>query len=155
MVSGCSSSGMAPQPLWSRQRKDLTRYFPDLVAAAAEHVPPGHIIDGEAVIWFDDRLDFDTLQRRLAAGPRKLPALVREQPANYAAFDLLAVSGQDAHRLPLRARSLLLKELTKDWGPPLGLSPVATRPERGRPLVRGDAPLRHRRPDHQGQRPTL
>lgn len=115
--------------LWSRQRKDLSRYFPDLVAAAAEQVPPGYIVDGEAVVWFDDRLDFDTLQRRLTAGPRKLPALVREQPANYAAFDLLAVSGQDARRLPLRSRRILLEELAKDWEPPLGLSPVTTDPE--------------------------
>ena len=37
--------------LWSRQGKNLSRYFPDLVQAAGEQVPPGCLLDGEAVIW--------------------------------------------------------------------------------------------------------
>ncbi|KRF08969.1 hypothetical protein ASH00_04655 [Arthrobacter sp. Soil782] len=48
--------------LWSRQGKDLTRYFPDLPAATEDQIPPGFIIDGEAVIWTDDRLDSEALQ---------------------------------------------------------------------------------------------
>lgn len=43
---------------WSRQGKDLTRYFPDLVAAAEDQTPSGFTVDGEAVIWTDDRLNF-------------------------------------------------------------------------------------------------
>lgn len=36
--------------LWSRQGKDLTRILPDLAEALAERVPPGVVLDGEAVI---------------------------------------------------------------------------------------------------------
>ena len=36
--------------LWSRQGKNLTDDFPDLAAAAAAQIPPGFIVDGEAVV---------------------------------------------------------------------------------------------------------
>ena len=47
--------------LWSRQGKNLTRHFPDLASAAAEQLPAGVVVDGEAVVWVDDRLSFDEL----------------------------------------------------------------------------------------------
>ncbi|MEV7135854.1 ATP-dependent DNA ligase [Arthrobacter sp. NPDC093128] len=115
--------------LWSRQGKDLTRYFPELVAATEGAVPPGCVIDGEAVIWTQGRLDFSALQQRLSAGPKTLPGLVRETPANYTAFDLLAVAGHDARELPLNQRRALLEELASGWEPPLSLSPTTTDPD--------------------------
>src|ERR1700712_5713840 len=51
--------------LLSRQGKDLTAGFPDIAAAASAQVPPGFVVDGEAVVWHGGRLDFDALQRRL------------------------------------------------------------------------------------------
>ncbi|WP_454700045.1 ATP-dependent DNA ligase [Arthrobacter humicola] len=115
--------------LWSRQGKDLTRYFPELVAAIAAAVPSGCVIDGEAVIWSQGRLDFSALQQRLGAGPKTLPGLVRETPASYAAFDVLAVAGHDARELPLSQRRALLEELASGWKPPLSLSPTTTDPD--------------------------
>lgn len=115
--------------LWSRQGKELTRYFPELVAAIASAVPPGCVIDGEAVIWTQGRLDFSALQQRLGAGPKTLPGLVRETPANYVAFDLLAVAGHDARELALYQRRTLLEELASTWQPPLSLSPTTTDPD--------------------------
>lgn len=50
--------------LWSCQGKDVTRWFPDLAAALAKQVPPGCVIDGEALIWAGDRLDLNSLQQR-------------------------------------------------------------------------------------------
>jgi ATP-dependent DNA ligase len=66
--------------LWSRQGKQLIRYFPELVEAIAAAVPPGCVIDGEAVIWTRRRLDFSPLQQRLGAGAKTLPGLVRDTP---------------------------------------------------------------------------
>lgn len=110
--------------IWSRQRKNLTRFFPDLVAALAGALPPGCIIDGEAVVWTEGRLDFEALQDRLTAG-RRLAEVVRGKPAHFVAFDLLAAAGHDARSLPLRDRRALLEELATGWEPPLALSPVA------------------------------
>jgi ATP-dependent DNA ligase len=115
--------------LWSRQGKDLTRYFPELVEAIASEVPPGCVIDGEAVIWTGGRLDFSALQQRLGAGRKTLPELVSQTPANYVAFDLLAAAGHDARALPLHQRRALLEELAHAWKPPLSLSPITTDPK--------------------------
>ncbi|KIC68722.1 ATP-dependent DNA ligase [Pseudarthrobacter phenanthrenivorans] len=112
--------------LWSRQGRDLSKYFPDLVEAAAAQLPPGCVLDGEAVIWTDDQLDFDVLQRRLVTSRAALPGLIQEHPASFAAFDLLAVAGHDIRGLPLAERRELLEQLAADWEPPLNLSPVTT-----------------------------
>lgn len=112
--------------LWSRQGKELTGYFPELCSAVAAAVPPGCVIDGEAVIWSQGQLNFDALQQRLGAGPKTLPGLVAAAPANYVAFDVLAVAGHDARDLPLGQRRALLEELAGGWEPPLSLSPITT-----------------------------
>ncbi|ARJ07671.1 ATP-dependent DNA ligase [Cnuibacter physcomitrellae] len=112
--------------LWSRQGKDLTRHFPDLAAAAEEQLPHGYVVDGEAVVWSEDRLDFDALQKRLTTSPAAVQRLAHQRPASYAAFDLLAVDDHDARSLPLRDRRALLEQLAQDWAPPLNLSPATT-----------------------------
>ncbi|WP_458117286.1 ATP-dependent DNA ligase [Arthrobacter sp. D2-10] len=114
--------------LWSRQGKDLTRYFPDLLAAAEEQIPPGFMIDGEAVIWTDGRLDFESLQKRLTSSKKNLPTLVAERPASFVAFDLLQAAGTDTRNLVLRDRRELLEEFASWWEPPLDLSPTTTDP---------------------------
>ena len=110
--------------IWSRQGKDLTRHFPDLVAAAQEQVPPGCALDGEAVIWTEDRLDFSALQKRMTTSRTAMKELLRTRPASFVAFDLLAVAGQDIRPIPLQDRRSLLAELAADWSAPLNLSPA-------------------------------
>ena len=51
--------------LGSRNERPLTRYFPELVAAARTELPPRCVVDGEIVIAGDAGLDFETLQLRL------------------------------------------------------------------------------------------
>lgn len=110
--------------IWSRQGKDLTRYFPDLMAAFTEHVPPGCVVDGEVLIWTGDRLDFNSLQARMTTGKQAFPAFVRDRPASFAAFDVLAVAGHDTRDLALKDRRVLLEELAAAWAAPLNLSPI-------------------------------
>jgi ATP-dependent DNA ligase len=110
--------------LWSRQGKELPGYFPELTAALASDVPTRCVVDGEAVIWAGDRLDFSALQQRLGAGPKTLPGQVRQTPASYVAFDVLAVAGHDPRALPFSQRRALLEELARGWEPPLSLSPA-------------------------------
>lgn len=96
---------------------------------------PGCVIDGEAVVWSQDRLDFSALQQRLGAGPKTLPGLVRETPASYAAFDVMAVAGHDARELPLSRRRALLEELASGWKPLLSPLPHHHGPRRGGSVV--------------------
>lgn len=109
--------------LWSRQGKNLTPYFPELAAAAAE-IPEGCVVDGEVVVWNGGRLDFDALQRRLSTGAAKVDRLAYAQPASYVAFDVLAVAGRDVRGIALEHRRALLEELASTWTPPMNLSPV-------------------------------
>jgi len=110
--------------LWSRQGKELTKILPDLAAALADQVPPGVVLDGEAIIWNKDQLDFEALQRRMVTSRAALPALVKELPASFVAFDVLAVAGQDTRGVPFTGRRQLLEELARDWAAPLTLSPT-------------------------------
>lgn len=112
--------------LYSRQGKEFTRVFPDLAAALEAQVPPGVVLDGEAVIWNGDRLDFDALQQRMVTARAVLPAVVKELPAAFAAFDVLAVAGHDVRGIPFTGRRALLEELATDWAAPLNLSPTTT-----------------------------
>jgi ATP-dependent DNA ligase len=109
--------------LWSRQGKDLTRYFPELQETARDMIPPGCVVDGEAVVWSEGRLNFEALQRRLSVGREGLLSLVQELPASFIGFDVLAVAGRDARNLPLSDRRALLEELGKLWSPPLSVCP--------------------------------
>lgn len=110
--------------IWSRQGKDLAGMLPDLASAAAEQLPDGVLVDGEAVVWSDGRLDFEALLRRMSNRGQQLRRLVRERPASFAAFDVLAVAGRDTTGLRWCDRRALLDELASDWTPPLNLSPV-------------------------------
>ena len=66
--------------LQSRNGKDLTRYFPEIV------FPPGrYVLDGELVAS-----SFDTLGQRIHPGKSRVDRLAAETPATYVAFDLLA-----------------------------------------------------------------
>lgn len=110
--------------LWSRQGKNLTRSFPELVAALEAQLPRGVVLDGEAVVWQDDRLDFDALLSRIGSGPARVARMARERHASYVAFDVLAIADRDARGLRLDDRRALLQELALSWSPPLNLSPV-------------------------------
>lgn len=116
--------------LWSRQKKDLTARFPDIAAAMGEHVPAETVLDGELVIWNENGLDFDLLQRRMVNRPARALALSSENPATLIIFDVLAAGGVDLRAHPLRERRTVLERLGESWSPPLQISPSRRTPRR-------------------------
>jgi ATP-dependent DNA ligase len=118
--------------LWSKQGRDLTDRFPDVAAAALAQVPAGTVVDGEVVVWHDDRLDFGLLQRRMVASPGRIAAQAAAAPASYVAFDLLAAGGEDQRGRTFTRRRAALEELAGRWAPPLQLSPVTADPAEAR-----------------------
>jgi ATP-dependent DNA ligase len=118
--------------LWSKQGRDLTDRFPDVAAAALAQVPAGTVLDGEVVIWHDDRLDFGLLQQRMVTAPGRMAALVAASPASYVAFDLLAAGGGDLRGQRLARRRAELERMAARWAPPLQLSPATADPEEAR-----------------------
>jgi len=91
----------------SRRGTDLTGAFPDLVAAAVEQLPPGTVLDGEAVVWVDGRLDFSQLQRRYSSS--RAGDLAAVAPASFMAFDVLVLRGWDLRGLLLVERRARLR----------------------------------------------
>ena len=118
--------------LWSKQGRDLTDRFPDVAAAARAQVPAGTVLDGEVVVWHDDRLDFGLLQQRMVTAPGRLGALVAAHPASYVAFDVLAAGGGDLRGQRLARRRAELERLAARWAPPLQLSPATADPAEAR-----------------------
>jgi len=110
--------------VWSRQGRDLTARFPDVVAAARAQLPAGTVLDGEVVIWSADRLDFGLLQQRMVTAASRIAPLAAAHPASYVAFDVLAVGGDDVRRDPLVRRRAALERLATGWKPPMQLSPI-------------------------------
>ncbi|HEY4630960.1 MAG TPA: ATP-dependent DNA ligase [Blastococcus sp.] len=113
---------------WSKQGRDLTDRFPDVVAAAVAQVPAGTVLDGEVVVWNGSRLDFGLLQQRMATPAGRIPPLARAHPASYVAFDVLASGGTDVRAWTLARRRAALEDLAAHWAPPLQLSPTTTDP---------------------------
>jgi ATP-dependent DNA ligase len=118
--------------VWSKQGRDLTDRFPDVVAAAVAQVPAGTVLDGEVVIWNGSRLDFRLLQQRMVTPAGRIAALAAAHPASYVAFDLLAAGGTDLRARTLTRRRAALADLAARWAPPLQLSPATTDPAEAR-----------------------
>src|SRR5437773_2529582 len=95
----------------SRDLKPLDRYFPELHHTLLEQLPKGSVIDGEIVIATPRGLDFDALQMRLHPAASRVAKLAKETPAQFVAFDVLAVNGEDVRDAPQSGRRVLLETL--------------------------------------------
>ena len=108
----------------SRDLRPLDRYFPELHAAFLERLPDGCVVDGEIVIATPRGLDFDALQLRLHPAASRVAKLAKETPAEFVAFDVLAVRGRDVRSAPQGERRVLLEDLLVEVEPPLHLTPM-------------------------------
>src|SRR3954464_404564 len=95
--------------LGSRNERPLTRYFPDIVDAVKESLPPKCVVDGEIVISRNGRLDFESLQLRLHPAESRVRKLASETPAEFVAFDLLAIGDDDLTKSPFSERRARLE----------------------------------------------
>ena len=68
--------------LGSRKERPMTRYFPELVAAAKTELPERCVVDGEIVIATDHGLDFEALQQRIHPADSRVRMLAEKTPAS-------------------------------------------------------------------------
>lgn len=94
--------------LASRGSKPLTRYFPELVEAAREHLPERCALDGEIVVRSGEpgsqRLDFEALGQRIHPAESRVTKLSQETPAEVIFFDALALGEESLTGSPFRER---------------------------------------------------
>jgi ATP-dependent DNA ligase len=112
----------------SRNEKPLTRYFPEVVALAKAGLPSRCVVDGEIVIARDGRLDFDALLNRIHPAESRVAMLSEQTPAQFVAFDLLALDDVDLIPAAFGHRRDLLVERLTGRDPGIHVAP-ATRDE--------------------------
>ncbi|ADU01462.1 ATP-dependent DNA ligase [Mycolicibacterium gilvum Spyr1] len=108
----------------SRNERPMTRYFPELVAAARSELPPRCVVDGEIVIATAGRLDFEALQLRLHPAASRVTMLAEKTPASFIAFDLLALGDTDLTGRPFTERRAALVDALADAGPTFHVTPA-------------------------------
>ena len=108
----------------SRNERPLTRYFPELVAAAAAELPRRCVIDGEIVIATDRGLDFEALQQRIHPAASRVRLLAAQTPAAFVAFDLLALDDRDLTPEPFEVRRGALVDALAGPGPTFHVTPA-------------------------------
>jgi DNA ligase 1 len=111
--------------IWSRGEELVTERFPEIVAAAAQ-LPDGIVLDGELVAWRDGAIrPFAELQQRI--GRKKVsPAILKQVPVRFLAYDLLEQSNTDVRPLPLHERRERLEALLREAPEILGVSAAIT-----------------------------
>jgi ATP-dependent DNA ligase len=96
--------------LASRNTKPLTRYFPEIVAAAREQLPERCVLDGEIFVAIGERLEFERLQDRIHPAESRINMLAEKTPAGFVAFDLLALGDTSYVDRPFSERRAALED---------------------------------------------
>jgi ATP-dependent DNA ligase len=123
--------------LVSRGGKTMTRYFPEVVEHLRAQLPPQCVVDGEVVVVRRDagahpRLDFEVLQQRIHPAASRVKLLAKQTPADFVAFDLLALDGENMMASPYAQRRTALEAALAGVRPPVHLTPTTTDPELAR-----------------------
>jgi ATP-dependent DNA ligase len=118
----------------SRNERPMTRYFPEVAAAALRDLPERCVVDGEIVIANPDKqgLDFNALQLRLHPAASRVRLLAERTPAAFIAFDLLALGDDDYTGRPFAERRAALELALAAAAPPIHLTPVTRDLDRAR-----------------------
>jgi ATP-dependent DNA ligase len=110
--------------LQTRAGRLVQDHYPDLVAAAEQQVPPGTVLDGEAIIFRAGRTDFSAIQQRASSSPARCARLARELPASFVAFDVLCAHDTDLRGRPYCERRNTLVSLLTLARPPIQVIPA-------------------------------
>lgn len=110
--------------IWSRGEELITDRFPEL-RALAEHLPDGTVLDGEIVVWKENRVQaFALLQQRI--GRKTLSAaLLSKLPVVLLVYDLLEWQETDLRLKTQLVRRVQLEKIVTDCAQPqLIISPL-------------------------------
>jgi ATP-dependent DNA ligase len=110
--------------LGSRNERPMTRYFPELVEALRENLPPRCVVDGEIILVADGRLDFDALQQRIHPADSRVRMLAEQTPVSFVAFDLLAIADDDLMGEPFADRRRALVQALAAASDPVFVTPA-------------------------------
>jgi ATP-dependent DNA ligase len=117
--------------LQSKSGQSLTRYFPDVAAAALALKAKTFVLDGEIVVPSDGAFSFDALLQRIHPAASRVKKLAQETPALFILFDLLAdTDGKPLTSLTLAERRQRLEQFAQKYlkgQDKIRLSPATTK----------------------------
>ncbi len=99
--------------LQSKSGRPLTRYFPEIVAAAKALPAKQFVLDGEIVVPAGRAFSFDALLQRIHPAESRIKRLAQETPALVVVFDLLANGHDSLVDLALRERRPRLEAFSR------------------------------------------
>jgi ATP-dependent DNA ligase len=117
--------------LQARSGRDVTPVWMDLALAALDMLPPGLVLDGEAVIYAHGRIDFAAAQSRALSTPTRARRLAEDLPAHFVAWDILLHPDHgDVRGRRYDDRRALLVDLLEEYDvkPPIQLVPMTDDP---------------------------
>jgi ATP-dependent DNA ligase len=103
-----------------------------VVAAVRDNLPPRCVIDGEIVLPYEGRLDFDRLSERIHPADSRVRMLAEQFPAGFVAFDILALDDVSLLGTPQTERRTALEGALAGASAPVHLAPSTTDPELAR-----------------------
>jgi ATP-dependent DNA ligase len=109
--------------LESRGARDMTRYFPEIPPTLVRLPARRLVLDGEVIVVGPRGLEFDALLQRIHPAESRVRMLSERTPAEYVAFDLLALDDQDLRANPLADRRNRLEHLLQGVPTPVHLTP--------------------------------
>jgi ATP-dependent DNA ligase len=120
--------------MWSKSGQDLSRYFPEVVAAVLTLREKSFILDGEIIVPVKGRFSFDALLQRIHPAASRVKTLAEQTPALFLAFDLLKKGRSKLKVKPLAKRREQLEEFAAHnfSGTLFRLSPVSMKPQDAR-----------------------
>ncbi|GGM27251.1 ATP-dependent DNA ligase [Micromonospora yangpuensis] len=124
--------------LASRGGKGVTRYFPEVVEQARRQLPRRCAVDGELIVIRRDspdgqpRLDFELLAQRIHPAASRVRLLAETTPADFVAFDLLALGDESLVDQPYPQRRARLETALAQVRPPVHVTQVTTDPATAR-----------------------
>ncbi|HET7435950.1 MAG TPA: ATP-dependent DNA ligase [Thermoanaerobaculia bacterium] len=93
----------------SKAGQPLARYFPEIAEAFRALKADRFIVDGEIVVPVNGRLSFDDLLLRIHPADSRIRSLAASTPAQFYAFDILALRGKAVNDKPIEKRRELLE----------------------------------------------
>ncbi len=108
----------------SRNERPLNRYFPEMLEPFKESLPERCVVDGEIFVSIDGSLDFDALGQRIHPADSRVTMLSGATPADFVAFDLLALDDQSYLDRPFSERRAALEGIAGGFRPPVHLAPA-------------------------------
>ncbi len=115
--------------LGSRNERPLNRYFPEMIEPFLASLPTRCVIDGEIFVSIDGCLDFDALGQRIHPAESRVQMLADRTPADFVAFDILALGDDALVEMPFGERRTILEGVASTFSPPVHLAPATRDPE--------------------------